>query len=350
VIPRARHAIAAVALLLMAAAAPTPHAPPADDTLPQPLAAAIPPGPTHDALIKTLLRPYADATSTPLTLPAWDGTPDALKPLLTSHAADLLLLNGPTLATLCHAGALVKLDWSTLGRDRFITGATTDCGAGVAISATILAWDRDKLPGAPGWADFWDVAKHPGRRGLHRGARGNLELALLADGVAPGDIYRTLRSTDGADRAFRKLDQLKPYILWWDTPAQPAQLLAGAKVLLTSAPSAGLPSGPKTHVGTQWDGALTEVTSLAQPTDSPHPHAAQAALTIALDPARDAALARATGTGPGTKAAFALLPADVRADNPALPAHLQSALAIDDGFWAESGDKLEARFTAWIGK
>ena len=74
---------------------------------------------------------------------------------------------------------------------------------------------QGQIPGHPGWADFWDVAKYPGKRGLRRSAETNLEFALLADGVAPGDVYKTLRTSEGVDRAFRKLDQLKPYIVWW---------------------------------------------------------------------------------------------------------------------------------------
>ncbi len=168
--------------------------------------------------------------------------------------------------------------------------------------------------------------------------------------MSAGDIYRELRSKDGVDRAFRKLDQLKPYVVWWDQPQQPAQLLAQAKVLLTSAPGAAMPADAKVHVGTQWDGSLTEITFLARPAGAPHGRAAAAALTVATDPARLASLARATGVGPATKAAVALLPAGARAQNPSTPANQQGALALDDGFWADNAAALEARFTAWAGK
>ena len=69
------------------------------------------------------------------------------------------------------------------------------------------------------------------------GVRGNLEFALIADGVAPADVYKVLATADGVDRAFRKLDQLKPYIVWWQTGAEAAHILASGDVLMTSAPS-----------------------------------------------------------------------------------------------------------------
>ena len=57
----------------------------------------------------------------------------------------------------------------------------------------------------------------------------------MADGVAPGDVYKTLASGDGVDRAFRKLDQLRPYIVWWETSADAAKILGSGEVLMTSA-------------------------------------------------------------------------------------------------------------------
>ena len=64
-------------------------------------------------------------------------------------------------------------------------GGHRQCRAGLGQGQTAVA---------PSWADFWDVAKYPGKRGLRKGVRGNLEIALMADGVAPGDVYKTLGS------------------------------------------------------------------------------------------------------------------------------------------------------------
>ena len=191
-----------MALALMAGAPPqAARTTQPGDAQPDPIAVVLPPGPAHEAALRVLLRPYAEATGTELAQPGWDGSAPALATLLATHTADLVLLGGVNLAALCKTGALQKLDWTPLSRDRFLPYAASDCGVGAYVSATLLAWDRDKLPATPNWGDFWDVAKHPGRRGLHHGARGNLEIALLADGVPTGDVYRTLRSADGVDIA-----------------------------------------------------------------------------------------------------------------------------------------------------
>ncbi len=331
------------------AAAPQPPAParPSDPDAPQPVSVYIRSAPGHDAAIKVFAKPYAEATGTPLNTPAFNGSLEALQ---GTGKADLALVDGPALAAGCRAHLFAPIDWTDLGRDRFLGPAATACGAGAFVSATALAWDQNKLHTTPGWADFWDVARFPGRRGLQKAARRTLEIALLADGVAPADIYRTLRSSGGVDRAFRKLDQLKPYIEWWDQPGQPVQFLASGKVLMTAAPAATVPSGARSHLGLQWAGCLDDFASWAVPHAALHPSGAMAVIGIASDAARQAEFAKATGLGPATMAGFALLPEDARGANPSAPAHLQSCMAIDEGFWLDAGATLEARFSAWLGK
>ena len=58
---------------------------------------------------------------------------------------------------------------------------------------------------------------------------------LLADGVKPADIVQVLGTKAGVDRAFKKLDQLKPDIQWWEAGAQPPQFLASGDVVMSSA-------------------------------------------------------------------------------------------------------------------
>jgi putative spermidine/putrescine transport system substrate-binding protein len=314
------------------------------------LVAAVPAGPLHDAVRRLLLKPYADTTGTALADPAWDGT--SLDKLPTPKP-DLVLMADAQLQPACHAGTVVKLDWQHLNRDRYVPQAASDCGAGAYLTATALAWDKDKISPAPTWGDFWDVARHPGRRALQHSARGTLEIALLADGVAPNDVYRTLRAADGLDRAFRKLDQLKPYMQWWDQAGQPAQWLASGKVLFTSAPAASIPPAAAVshhHLAVQWTASLLEAVSWAIPQGAAHPTVAASAIQIAGDAARQSDLSQAAFVGPAVRDAVDLLPGAVRALVPSVPANLAGALTVDQAFWAENGDKLEQRFAAWLQK
>ena len=70
---------------------------------------------------------------------------------------------------------------------------------------------------------------------MRKGARYNLEFALMADGVKTADVYKVLATKDGADRAFKKLTELKPNIQWWEAGAQPPQFLVAGDVVMTTA-------------------------------------------------------------------------------------------------------------------
>ena len=62
----------------------------------------------------------------------------------------------------------------------------------------------------------------------------NLEWALMADGVAPADVYKVLGTDEGVDRAFKKLDTIKKDIVWWEAGAQGPQLLADGQVVFAT--------------------------------------------------------------------------------------------------------------------
>ena len=73
-----------------------------------------------------------------------------------------------------------------------------------------LLWHGERNPDGThptDFAGFFDVEKFPGRRCMRSLAQETLEMALIADGVAPNDLYPL-----DVDRAFAKLDQLKPHV------------------------------------------------------------------------------------------------------------------------------------------
>ena len=45
----------------------------------------------------------------------------------------------------------------------------------------------------------------------------------------------TLKTPEGVDRAFKKLDSIKGDLVWWEAGAQPPQLLGSGEVVMTSA-------------------------------------------------------------------------------------------------------------------
>jgi putative spermidine/putrescine transport system substrate-binding protein len=307
-----------------------------------------------EPLRKVFVQPFVGATAIPVRQESWDGGIEALESHLKApdNGWDLVELRGDELTAACADGLLEKLDFSAIGgKDHYLPQGVSDCGVGATTSNIVLAWDRDKFPGTPTWSDFWDIAKYPGKRGLFKGPRGNLEIALIADGVAPGDVYKVLATTDGVDRAFRKLDQLKPYLVWWQTGEEAARILSSGDVLMTSAPSDQITlaarSGPR-NFGMQWTASLSDVKSWAIAKGSPNLRQAMQFLYFAGSSAIEGRLLDVAGLSGLAKSVNDLVPPDLVAISPTSPANLGAAIRFDGGFWRDNLAKLGQRFDAWL--
>lgn len=306
------------------------------------------------AVQEVFVAPFQSATDIPVLAQSWPGGMPALTTGLAGKdpAWDLVEVNGTELLDGCTAGLFAKLDPAQIGGvAHYLPLAVSPCGIGATLETTVLAWDRDKFPGSPNWADFWDVAKYPGKRGLRQGVRGNLEIALMADGVAPADVYKVLSTPEGVDRAFRKLDQLRPYIVWWKTPEEAAKILASGGVLMTSAPSQAIVTAARaTHhnFGLQWSESLYDVLSWAIAKTSPNQAAALQFLYFAATPAIEGRLAVHFAEGGLAVGANDDLPPAVAAISPTNPANMKEALRMNDTFWRANLAKLRQRFDAWL--
>jgi putative spermidine/putrescine transport system substrate-binding protein len=318
------------------------------------LAVATRGGPMQEATKELFARPFAAATTIAVQEESWEGGIDALRTQAKApdNPWDLVLVDGDELVTGCAETLFEKLDWSTIGgKDHYLPQAVSDCGVGVGVANLVLAWDRDKFPVTPGWGEFWDVAKYPGKRGLSRGVRGNLEVALIADGVAPGDVYKVLATSEGVDRAFRKLDQLKPYVVWWQDGSEASHILASGDVLMTSAPSARIAAVNRTehrNFGMQWNASFYEVQSWAILKGSQNLRQATQFLYFTGTPAIQALLVGRFGEGGWAKGANDGLPPEVAQLSPTLPANLSAAVRTDVAFWHDNLAKLHQRFDSWL--
>lgn len=352
----------ALAVSLIASPAAADHA---HEVTPRPLTVAIPGGALQDTLQRAFFGPFTAQTHVGIREMAWDGSLPTLQQRARSGAdvADLVLMDDSSVLIACRQGLLLPL-----GADAEPAGnapdATGRCGRDALRTTLVLAWDKSRIDAAPGWAEFWDVARRPGRRGLERGPRGTLEIALLADGVPADEIYAALGSPEGVDRAFRKLDQLKPYIVWWTGPADATRIMQAGGVLMTSAPSGDVQvadlAGHRDFAA-QWQQSISTLLSWAVPGRPPAERSpsgsvpgdrvarAGALLAFMADPARRAAFAALDpAAGPiGTLPPGLPAPAE---DGPATPQHLHEALRQDDAFWAGHLEALQARFDGWIGR
>jgi putative spermidine/putrescine transport system substrate-binding protein len=255
----------------------------------------------------------------------------------------------------CEEGLFEKLDWARLGgRDKYLKDAVNDCGVVSIVYNFVLAYDGDKFKDGPkSWADFWDVKKFPGKRALRKGPKTNLEIALMADGVPPSEVYKLLATPAGVDRAFNKLSQLKPHLIWWEKGAQPPQMLASGEAVMVSAYNGRIAAANKTdkkNFKMSWPGSLYTVDSWVIMKNSPNKAQAEQFLAFVSDPANQKNLPPKIPYGITHNAATAMVDKSVLPDLPTNPDNLRTALYLNDKFWLENLDKLNQRFNAWLAK
>ncbi|MBF2996235.1 extracellular solute-binding protein, partial [Pseudomonas aeruginosa] len=147
-------------------------------------------------------QPFTQQTGIPVVQSEYNGEMARIKVMAdTGHADwDLVQVEGPDLARGCDDGLFERLDWQAIGgKQQLIANAAQECGSAALVWGVAIGYDADRLQQPPAsWADFWDVQRFPGKRGLRKRAIYNLEFALLADGVPREQVYPLLATRAGA--------------------------------------------------------------------------------------------------------------------------------------------------------
>ena len=197
------------------------------------------------------------------------------------------------------------------------------------------------------WADFWDVKKFPGRRALRNHPIATLEAALMADGVAPDKLYPL-----DVDRAFKKLEEIKPNItVWWTSGAQSAQLLNDGEVDMEMAwngrVSAVAKEGAK--VAFTYNQGILQSTSLCILKGAPNLETAVSFLNEAVDPVHQANLPLHIDYGPGNPKAFdtGVIKPERAAQLPSEPANAAKQALMSYAWWSSpAGEAAEKRWAS----
>jgi putative spermidine/putrescine transport system substrate-binding protein len=314
-------------------------------------------GAYQEAQREVYFRPWMQARGQRLLEETWDGGVGVLRARMQSGANtwDVVQVESEELLIGCEEGLFERMDFAAIGgRDAYIPQAVHECGVGAIYYSFVLAWDRARLREAPrGWADVFDTGRIPGRRALRRGPKTTLEIALLADGVPPGEVYRLLATEAGVDRAFRKLDSIRGDLAWWERGSQPPQWLASGEVALTVAYNGRISAanaGDGRDFGIAWNQNLYTLDSWVIMRGSPNRQRALDFLRFVGQPQVQANLPPRIPYGVTARGANDRLSRDVLQQLPSSPQNAEGALQIDDRFWLDNLDRLSQRFNAWVSR
>lgn len=218
---------------------------------------------------------------------------------------------------------------------------------GDIIYGVVQAYRADKMPSGrvpQAWADFFDLKRFPGKRGLWKFVSGGLlEFALVADGANPRKLYPL-----DVNRAFKRLDTIKKDIVWWDTGAQSAQLLADGEVTIGMSWNGRIFDIQKqgAPVKIQWNQTFQTQDFLVVPKGTKHPAEAMQLIDYITSCANAARLSYFITYAPPYACALGKVNPKVKQDLPTT--YSSKALFFSDRWWDKNFAEVDKRFQAWL--
>ncbi|MBN9210640.1 MAG: hypothetical protein BGO45_02540 [Microbacterium sp. 71-36] len=201
--------------------------------------------------------------------------------------------------------------------------------------------------GPQDWADFFDTTKFPGKRawpGDPGSYDSSYEIALIADGVKPADLYPL-----DIPRAEKKLDSIRDSLVFYQSYPETQQLLSSGSVAIAVTVTGQFRAlqNAGQDVTVQWNQAFAIPSGMVSPKSSKNPDAVAALASWMNDPARQAVFTTRTGYGPVNPAVFDELPEDVASQVVNAPSHT-NLLSYGEEWRAENADLLLNSYTAWL--
>lgn len=251
-------------------------------------------------------------------------------------------------------GMIEKLDFSQIPNAASMPDTyKTPYSVAYEFYSSVLAFNKKKFgdKGPQNWADFWNVEKFPGTRALRNHPLATLEAALLADGVPADKLYPL-----DVDRAFKKLEEIKPHVtVWWTSGAQSAQLLADGEVDMEMAWNGRVSAVAKegAPVGFTYQQGFLQYTSLCILKGAPNLATAIKFVNAAMTPEIQANFPAYIDYGPGNPAAFATgkISPERAAQMPSSPENAAKQVLVSTEWWSSpAGEAAQKRWASFIQK
>jgi putative spermidine/putrescine transport system substrate-binding protein len=252
----------------------------------------------------------------------------------------------------------------------FFTSMPSKCAVGNILYSWNYAYNTNNVKTAPKTIkDFFDTKKFPGKRSIYKGAMGNLEIALAADGVKPGkggaNIYEALQTEKGLQRAFDKIKALctdpKGGCVFWNAGAQPPELLANGEVVMATGWNGrffNAEVGEGSPIAQVWDGQILDYEYFALVKGGPNYDNGNAmkALREMTSPEMLAGSAKYIAYAPWRNSSIKIMEAgepwykdgktNMVPQMPTSPGNTKSYILMDPVFWADNDTEISEKWEA----
>lgn len=259
----------------------------------------------------------------------------------------------------CEEGLLEPFDHSMLpdapdgtpAREDFVERSLQECAVGQNLFAVVVGYDTRRLGdnGPDSISAFFDVEQYPGKRGVQNNPRGIMEWALIADAVAPEEVYDVLDTEEGVERAFEQLNEISRHIVWWEDPATPPRLLEQQRVVMTQTFN-GRMQDAIDDGGEQailWDAQQRDIELWGIVRGTQNLELAQEFIVFASQSERLAEQSREIAYGPARASAMDLLDEETLAKLPTASQNSENFMWTDHQWWAENQERMDEQFAEW---
>jgi len=300
-------------------------------------------GSYQEAQSKALFEPAEANTGIVVKQETYGGMSDVRLQVSSGQVTlDIVASGSGSAARAAAEGLLEPLDYDVIDVSTFYPTLYGKYCIGGDVFSTVYAWNTDTYgeDGPQSWADFFDVEKFPGKRAYRGKVAGALEGAMMADGVAPEDVYKELDSEAGIERAINKIRELKPHIdVFWTSGAQHAQLMKDGEVDMTTGWNGRFDNAKKdgAKVSYSFNQALLDYDCFAVPKGAPNRDTAMEFLNEISKAEYQEDLPRYITNGPTNKAAYetGVLPAEVAAGLPSSPENAALQVPVSREWYAK---------------
>jgi putative spermidine/putrescine transport system substrate-binding protein len=241
-----------------------------------------------------------------------------------------------------------KLDFNVISKEGLIENFITEYSVPSEVSTLCISWNTDAITGdhPATWEEFWDTGKYPGKRTLYQNPMSMFEAILLADGVAPEDMYPL-----DVDRVFAFLDAHKDDIVaFWGSGAESVELVAGGDAVLGSVWGGRVIAAQKEgqKIEKEINQAILAGDSWVIGKGSKNIEMAQDFIAFATKAETIAAYATEyPGNAPANTNAYDLMTEAEIATLASNPEKAPSQLLINVDWWYENYDEVYNRFQNW---
>lgn len=241
-------------------------------------------------------------------------------------------------------GLLEDIDYSVIDKSMIRPEHVARWGCASYMFANVITYQTDAFAGRKPltWKDFWNVKDFPGKRALRKHIDGQLEAALLADGVSPKDLYPI-----DMKRALDKIRQIKEHCIFWSTGAEAQQLLRDREVTICNLwnhRSAVMRRETNKRVDFHFNEGISWVAAWIVPKNNPAGKDVFQFIRAAQEPERQVALFKLVGNGPTNPTASAMLPEDEKILDPGSPANYPLQIPVDNQWYADNSAQALSQY------